>query len=78
MPPFNAFSLIGSEVTIGGSQTGSVKDIQEMLDLAAKHNIKGWINPRPMTDANQVMVDFNKGLPRYRYVLVNEKQGGKL
>ena len=78
IPPFNAFALIGSEVKIGGSQTGSVADIKEMLDLVVKHKTKAWINPRPMTEANQAVVDMDKGMARYRYVLVNEKHGGKL
>jgi hypothetical protein len=28
-----------------------------------------------MRDANKAIVDFEKGKPRYRYVLVNEEQG---
>ena len=78
IPAFNAFALIGSEIKIGGSQTGSVADIKEMLDLVAKHKTKAWINPTPMTEANKAIVDMTNGMARYRYVLVNEKNGGKL
>ena len=46
--------------------------------IVAKHKTKAWINPRPMTEANEAVVDMDKGMARYRYVLVNEKNGGKL
>ena len=58
IPAFNAFALIGNEVKIGGSQTGSVADIKEMLDLVAKHKIKAWIQPRKMEEANQAVISF--------------------
>ena len=44
-----------------------------MLQLAVDKNIKPWVETRPMKDANQAIVDFEAGKPRYRYVLVNEK-----
>lgn len=61
-----------------GSAIGSPKVIREMLDLAAKQDIKGWIIKRPMDDVNQAVVDMHASKARYRYVLVNEKNGGKL
>jgi D-arabinose 1-dehydrogenase-like Zn-dependent alcohol dehydrogenase len=42
-----------------------------MLQLAADKQIHPWINERPMADANQAIVDFEKGAPRYRFVLKN-------
>lgn len=35
--------------------------------------MRAVVEQRPMRDANQVVVDMDKGLARYRYVLVNEK-----
>lgn len=76
MPPVNAFTLIGSGIKIGGSATGSPKaDIPEMLKLAADKKIKPWVQVRPLKDANQVVVDMDKGKARYRYVLENENFG---
>ena len=71
IPGFLAFALIMKKVKITGSLIGSPKEIREMFELAAKRSdvVKPWINKRPMSEANQVVVDFEKGLPRYRYVL---------
>lgn len=71
VPGFSAFALIFKRVKIGGSLIGSPKEIREMLNLADQHQVKPWIEQRPMKEANKVLVDFNSGLPRYRYVLCN-------
>ena len=46
-------------------------EIREMLDLAVKHDIHPMIQERKMSEANQVVQDLDKGLARFRYVLVN-------
>ncbi|KAL9115732.1 MAG: hypothetical protein Q9227_000100 [Pyrenula ochraceoflavens] len=74
IPPFNAFALIAKGVTVGGSAIGSPEEIREMLAMAEKKKVKAWIQKRPMDQANQAVVDMGKGLARYRYTLVNEKQ----
>lgn len=71
MPAFVAFALIMKKVRIVGSLIGSPKEIREMFELAAEKGVKPWIQKRPMKEANQTVVDFEKGLPRYRYVLEN-------
>ena len=71
LPPIAAFGLIGKACKIGGSQIGSPKDIQEMLEFAAEKQIKPWVETRSMRDANQSVVDMEDGKARYRYVLVN-------
>ena len=71
IPAFSAFSLVLKRVKIGGSLIGSRKEIREMLDLADKMKVKPWTKKRPMNEANKVLVDFEKGMPRYRYVLCN-------
>jgi len=43
-----------------------------MLDFAAKKQIHPFIQERPLKDANQAVIDMEKGSARYRYVLVNE------
>jgi len=72
IPAFHAFALIGKSVKVGGSIIGSPKDINEMLAFAAKNNVHPFIQERPMKDANQAVIDMDKGNARYRYVLVNE------
>lgn len=71
VPAFNAFSLITKGAKLGGSAIASPKQIEDMLALVAKHNVKPWIQERPMSEANQAIVDMDKGNARYRYVLVN-------
>lgn len=73
IPAFSAFALIGKGVKIGGSAIGSPADISKMLKFAVEKNIHPWIQERPMKDANQAVVDMDKGDARYRYVLCNEK-----
>lgn len=74
LPAIEAFALIAKGCKIGGSQIGSPKDIQEMLEFAAEKGIKPWVQQRPMKEANQSVVDMEDGKARYRYVLVNEGQ----
>ena len=73
LPGVNAFSLIMKGAKIGGSAIGAPHEIEEMLELTAKKGVKPWIEKRKMEEANQAVVDMGKNLPRYRYVLVNEK-----
>ncbi|KAF2274228.1 putative zinc-binding alcohol dehydrogenase [Westerdykella ornata] len=68
-----ARSLIRTGVNIGGSLIGSPSEIREMFDLAARKQVKPWVQERPMKDANQAIVDMEEGKARYRYVLVNEQ-----
>jgi len=72
LPAITAPALIYGNIKIGGSLIGAPIEIEEMLQLAADKKIKPWIEERPMKDANQAIIDFNEGKPRYRYVLVNE------
>ncbi|EME44936.1 hypothetical protein DOTSEDRAFT_70852 [Dothistroma septosporum NZE10] len=71
LPGFEAFALIMKKVKIVGSLIGSPAEIRDMFEVAAKGRVKPWIEKRPMKDANQVVVDFEDGKPRYRYVLCN-------
>jgi D-arabinose 1-dehydrogenase-like Zn-dependent alcohol dehydrogenase len=64
-------SLIIGRKKLAGSMIGAPGEIREMLQLAAEKNVKPWVEERPMKDANQAMVDMEKGKARYRYVLVN-------
>ena len=49
-----------------------------MLDFAVKHNVKPWIEKRSLKDANEAVGDLKNGKARYRYVLVNEENGGRM
>lgn len=73
LPLINAFSLLNSRIKIGGSVIGSPDDVNEMLKLAAEKGVKSWVQKRPLSDANQAIVDMAAGKARFRCVLVNEK-----
>jgi len=78
LPATNAFALIGKGIKFGGSIIGSPTDIQEMLALAAEKKVHPWINKYPMKEANQAILDFEAGKPRFRISLVNEQFASKL
>ncbi|PSN63013.1 cinnamyl alcohol dehydrogenase [Corynespora cassiicola Philippines] len=75
LPAIAAFALIAKGCKIGGSQIGSPKEIEEMLQFAADKGVKPWIQQRSMKEANRSVVDMEDGKARYRYVLVNDDQG---
>lgn len=71
--PVVIFDFLMNGAWMGGSAIGGSHDINEMLELAAKQNIKSWVQTRPLTEANQAVLDMDAGKARFRYVLVNEK-----
>ncbi|KAF1911662.1 chaperonin 10-like protein [Ampelomyces quisqualis] len=71
LPSFSPLGLIFKNLKIAGSLIGTRQHIRDMLELAKETNLQAWVQVRPMEEANQVLVDFEKGLPRYRYVLKN-------
>jgi D-arabinose 1-dehydrogenase-like Zn-dependent alcohol dehydrogenase len=71
IPSFSAFALLRKSLKIGGSLIGSRKMMREMLEHAAKAQVRPWVEVRPMGQANQAVVDMEKGKARYRYVLAN-------
>lgn len=77
LPGFNAFAVMGKRARLTGSMIGSPKELQEMLDFFAGKGVKTWNNNVPMKDANRVLLDFEAGKARYRYVLVNEKHANE-
>jgi len=66
-----AFPLIGGQKSIAGSPTGSPRDLYEMLDVAARHNVKAITERFPMANANEALVRVKKNQVRYRAVLTN-------
>lgn len=72
LPLISAFPLVMGGVKVGGSAIGSPAEIEEMLQFAAKKNVKPWVIKRSMKDANQAVIDMEAGKARYRFVLVND------
>ncbi len=65
------FPLIVGQRSIAGSPTGSPQDLHEMLDVAARHNIKAMTERFPMAKANEAIQKVKKNKVRYRAVLAN-------
>jgi uncharacterized zinc-type alcohol dehydrogenase-like protein len=69
--PVQGFALISQQRSIAGSSTGSPSDLTEMLDVAARHNIKAVTERFPMDKANEALAKVKKNQVRYRAVLAN-------
>jgi alcohol/geraniol dehydrogenase (NADP+) len=65
------FSLIGGQKAVSGSNTGSPRDLAEMLDVAARHGVKAVTERFAMAKANDAVARVKKSQVRYRAVLVN-------
>ena len=65
------FSLISGQKAVAGSPSGSPRDLREMLDVAARHNVKAITERFAMKDANKAVDKVKKNQVRYRAVLAN-------
>ena len=54
---------------MGGSGAGGMKETQEMIDFAAKHNISAEVEVIPMDYVNKAMERLAKGDVKYRFVI---------
>ena len=66
---FQVFPLIAGIKSVSGCNIGSPMQIAEMLDVAARHNIKAKTEPFPMAKANDAVTRCRKSSVRYRAVL---------
>ncbi|CAH2068906.1 unnamed protein product [Thlaspi arvense] len=62
------FGLAGRKM-VGGSGIGGMKETQEMIDFAAKHNITADIEVIPMDYVNTAMERLAKADVKYRFVI---------
>ncbi|KAF8404740.1 hypothetical protein HHK36_009629 [Tetracentron sinense] len=63
------FPLIMGRKLVGGSGIGGMKETQEMIDFAAKHNITADIEVISMDYVNTAMERLAKGDVKYRFVI---------
>lgn len=64
-------SLISAQKAISGGNTGSPRDLYEMLDVAARHGVKAITERFAMAKANDAVAKVKKNQVRYRAVLAN-------
>ncbi|XP_062005794.1 probable mannitol dehydrogenase [Rosa rugosa] len=69
-PELPVFPLIMGRKVIAGSAIGGMKETQEMIDFAAKHNITADVEVIPMDYVNTALERLEKGdNVRYRFVI---------
>jgi D-arabinose 1-dehydrogenase-like Zn-dependent alcohol dehydrogenase len=66
-----AILLACRQIALVGSLIGSPNMIEDMLQFAAKHDVKPWIQKYPMKECNEAVQAFRDGKPRYRLILEN-------
>ncbi|CAK9156005.1 unnamed protein product [Ilex paraguariensis] len=62
------YGMIGRKI-VAGTDLGGLKETQEILDFAAKHNIIADVGVIPIDNVNTAMECLEKGDVRYRFVL---------
>ncbi|WVR04587.1 hypothetical protein IAU60_001595 [Kwoniella sp. DSM 27419] len=75
IPPF---ALIMGGVHVGGSAIASPQTLKDMFQLVKEKQVHPWIKKWPLSKVNEAVPSMVAGEARYRYVLVNEDNGGKL
>ncbi|KAL6130362.1 hypothetical protein ACLB2K_068742 [Fragaria x ananassa] len=63
------FPLLMGRKMVAGSGIGGMKETQEMIDFAAKHNITADIEVIPIDYLNTAMERLVKADVRYRFVI---------
>ncbi|KAF9990319.1 hypothetical protein BGZ75_002633 [Mortierella antarctica] len=66
------FVFLMNQISLVGSLIGGKESMQEMLEFAATHNVRPWIEKMPMNDANAAIKHMMEGRPRYRIVMETE------
>ncbi|HAT54803.1 MAG TPA: alcohol dehydrogenase [Lactobacillus sp.] len=66
---FNLFSLFGNQATVTASSVGGIKMTQEMLDYAAKNDIKPQIEMISINDVSEAYQNILDSKVHYRYVI---------
>jgi uncharacterized zinc-type alcohol dehydrogenase-like protein len=67
--PLGAASLIGGRRSLAGSNTGGVRETQEMLDFCSRHGLTSDIEVLPIQQVNQAYERVLKSDVRYRFVI---------
>jgi uncharacterized zinc-type alcohol dehydrogenase-like protein len=67
--PISAFALIPQRRRLAGSNTGGIRETQEMLDFCAEHGIVSDVEVIPIQQINEAYERMIKGDVRYRFVI---------
>jgi alcohol dehydrogenase (NADP+) len=69
LPSLPPTLMIGNNSALRGSNTGSRKEVMEMLDLVVSKKIQSWVEEIPMSQCSEAIQKQLRGESRYRYVL---------
>ncbi|ASP38568.1 alcohol dehydrogenase [Bacterioplanes sanyensis] len=67
----SVFPLLAGQRSVSSSPVGSPATIAQMLEFAARHDIKPQVEVFAMQDVNKAIDRLHHGSPRYRVVLKN-------
>ena len=67
--PVMAFDLINGQNSVSGSPTGAPVTISQMLEFAARHGVKPYVEHFPLANVNDALARLKEGAARYRIVL---------
>jgi alcohol/geraniol dehydrogenase (NADP+) len=68
----NSVPLFFTQKSIGGTPSGSPRNVDRMLEFCARHGIKPVTENFPMSQANEALAHLEAGKARYRIVLKND------
>jgi D-arabinose 1-dehydrogenase-like Zn-dependent alcohol dehydrogenase len=69
----NLLPFIMKQISLSGSCHGSPDIVEEMLQLASKHNILADVETMPLEKADEALQGVREGKPKFRYVLKIEQ-----
>lgn len=69
LPAIPPSLMIGNNSALRGSNTGSKKEVSQMLELVTKADVKSWIEILPMDKCAEAIEKVERGDQRYRIVL---------
>lgn len=72
VPDFTVGVMMPNGSYIGTSHIGDPAESVEMLQIAAKHNVRPWLEERPMKDAGLANQRVHDNKVRYRGVLIRD------
>jgi D-arabinose 1-dehydrogenase-like Zn-dependent alcohol dehydrogenase len=61
--------LVDNEITVAGSNVGSIRDLKDMLEFAAHYNVNSINEYYAFEDFNKAFARLEKETPRYRCVV---------
>jgi D-arabinose 1-dehydrogenase-like Zn-dependent alcohol dehydrogenase len=72
----DAGALVFRDISVAGSLIGSNKTLKEMLEFAAKHQVKAVLKRFPLSQLNELVEEYNKGAGGKLVIDMSMEDGG--